>query len=150
MFIKSFRAGKTLRRARLYATALGVYEFTLNGESVSDVRLAPGWTCYNQRLQYQAYDLTPYLQKENRIVFTVGSGWYKGILGFYNTGCHYGERTALLAQIELTYEDGATEIIPTDESWMSSQVLQRRGRVPAEVHESRLPLCGQRVLPKLY
>lgn len=120
VFIKDFPAHKPVKKARLYATALGVYEFTLNGEGVSDVRLAPGWTCYNQRLQYQTYDLTPYLREENRIVFTVGSGWYKGILGFYNTGNHYGERTALLAQVELTYEDGATEVIPTDESWLST------------------------------
>ncbi len=120
VFVKSFRAEKPVRRARLYATALGVYEFTLNGKSVSDVKLAPGWTCYHKRLQYQTYDLTPYIREENQIAFTVGNGWYKGILGFYNTGSHYGERTALLAQIELTYEDGAAEIIPTDGTWRST------------------------------
>ncbi len=120
VFIKDFAAPKPLKRARLYATALGVYAFTLNGESVTDARLAPGWTCYDQRLQYQTYDLTPYIREQNRIRFTVGNGWYKGILGFYNTGSHYGKRTALLAQIEITYTDGSTETVSTDESWLST------------------------------
>lgn len=120
VFVKEFAAGKPVKRARLYATALGVYEFTLNGENVSDVRLAPGWTYYDCRLQYQTYDLTPHIRENNRIEFTVGNGWYKGILGFYNTGNHYGERTALLAQIELTYEDGTCETIGTDGSWLST------------------------------
>ena len=56
----------------------------------------------------QTWDLTPYLEKNNTLTVTVGNGWYKGILGFYNQGCHYGSRTALLfAKILRSYSDQA-------------------------------------------
>jgi alpha-L-rhamnosidase len=45
-------------RARLYATAHGVYEATMNGRRVGDQVLAPGWTSYHHRLRYQTYDVT--------------------------------------------------------------------------------------------
>lgn len=120
VFEKRFVLRKKPQKVRLYASALGVYEFTLNGRKTADIRLAPGWTCYGSRLQYQTYDLTPFLSEENEIRFMVGNGWYKGILGFYNTGNHYGDRTALIAQIDITYEDGKKESVVTDESWIST------------------------------
>ena len=53
VFAKIFCVEKEVKRARLYATALGVYEAELNGEKLGDAYLAPGWTNYHQRLQYQ-------------------------------------------------------------------------------------------------
>ncbi len=112
--------------ARLYATALGVYDFTINGQAGSDVCLAPGWTDYKNRVQYQTYDVTGLLQSgKNELAFTVANGWYKGILGFFNQGCHYGKRTALLAQLELTFADGSRQVVVTDESWISTTGARR-------------------------
>lgn len=120
VFEKSFELKEKPLSARLYASALGVYEFEINGRAGSDVHLAPGWTDYHERIQYQTYDITDLLETDNIICFIVGNGWYKGILGFYNQGCHYGNRTALIAQIEVTYKNGERETIVTDESWMST------------------------------
>ena len=83
VFGKTFAIDKKVKKARLYATAHGVYEVTLNGQTVGDYRMAPGWTSYHNRLQYQIYDVTEQLAAENEIAITVGNGWYKGILGFY-------------------------------------------------------------------
>jgi len=99
---------------------LGVYQMHVNGQRVGDAILAPGWTSYQERLQVQTYDITSCLQEENKLEVTVGNGWYKGILGFYGQGNHYGNRTALLAQIELRYMDGTQEHICTDENWLST------------------------------
>ena len=95
VFRRTFSLKQPAVQARAYVTALGVYEIMLNGKQVSDARLAPGWTSYQERLQVQTYDITPFLQENNRLEITVGNGWYKGILGFYGQGSHYGRRTAL-------------------------------------------------------
>ena len=79
--------------------------------------MAPGWTSYHKRLQYQHYDITAYLQEENRIEMWVGNGWYKGILSFDCKPDRYGDRVAALAEIHIRYADGTTEILATDESW---------------------------------
>jgi alpha-L-rhamnosidase len=113
----SVRAG--LAKARLYITALGVYEARINGLPVGDHVLEPGWTSYNHRLQYQTFDVTPLLREgRNAIGAMLGDGWYRGRLGYGGgRGNIYGNRLALLAQLELTYADGTNERIVTDETW---------------------------------
>ena len=140
VFEKCFALSRPITRARAYVTALGVYAMALNGKRVGEDRFAPGWTSYQERLQVQTYDLTPYLEKDNTLSVTVGNGWYKGILGFYNQGCHYGPRTALLGQIELEYTDGTAETIVTDESWLSTTGPRRCSEIyHGEVIDYSLP-----------
>lgn len=123
VFMKTVTLSKTVKKARMYATALGVYEIQINGKKAGDAFFAPGWTNYKKRLQYQTYDVTDFLvgktggTKENKIEVMVGNGWYKGIFGFTCTPNHYGDRVALLAELHITYEDGSKEIIATDTDW---------------------------------
>ena len=53
---KTFTLKKKLRRAMLYATAVGSYYVTVNGEKITAEMLAPGYTSYAKYLQYQAYE----------------------------------------------------------------------------------------------
>ncbi len=62
VYAVNFVLKKPIKQARLFITALGVYEATLNGKRVGDFVLAPGWTSYHKRLQYQEYDVTSLLQ----------------------------------------------------------------------------------------
>lgn len=141
VFMKTFAVGKNIVKARAYISALGVYEMKLNGHRVGDARFAPGWTSYQKYLQYQTYDITEQISADNRIEITVGNGWYKGILGFFGQGCHYGNRTALIAQIEITYEDGTKELILTDESWLSTTAQRRYSEIyNGEVIDLALPV----------
>lgn len=117
VFWKAFSIDKKVVRARLYATAHGVYEVCLNGKKVEDYYMAPGWTSYHHRLQYQVYDVTGQLSRENRIEITVGNGWYKGILGFYCQPDQYGDRVSAFAELRIVYGDGSRECIATDQSW---------------------------------
>jgi alpha-L-rhamnosidase len=122
MLRREFSVKGGLAKARLYVTALGVYEAQINGQRVGDHVLDPGWTSYNHRLLYQTYDVTPMLREgQNAIGAILGDGWYRGRLGFGGgrRGI-YGDRLALLAQLEITYEDGSTDRIVTDESWRAA------------------------------
>lgn len=123
LFRKSF-ACQSVRQAKLFITALGVYEAHLNGERIGDFIMAPGWTNYASRLQVQEYDVTALLRGQNTLTVTVGDGWYASPLGWQ--GQQKGKRpVALLATLRLTYEDGTGTDIVTDESWewAESQIL---------------------------
>jgi len=111
---RAFSLNGQVRQARLYATALGIYEARLNGRRVEGFVLAPGCTQYDKRLYYQTYDVTDLLAEKNRLEFTVGDGWYKGKLGCDGDEYLFGQQTKLLAQLLITYIDGRQEIIATD------------------------------------
>jgi len=97
-----------------------LYEAHINGQRVGDAYLTPGWTAYQKRLQYQAYDVTNLLQAgKNAIAVSLGSGWYRGIIGFDNNKNYYGKDIALLLQLQIQYSDGTEEKVVTDESWKS-------------------------------
>ncbi len=110
-------ADRPITSARLYVTALGLYDFHINGHRVGDHVLAPDWTDYRKRVRYQVYDVTSLLkQGDNAIAALLGNGWYCGHIG--NGGYHFfGTSPALLAQLEVTYADGASERIVSDASW---------------------------------
>ncbi|MFC4063565.1 alpha-L-rhamnosidase [Actinoplanes subglobosus] len=107
-------------RARLYATARGVYEPELNGERVGDHELAPGWTEYHHRIQYQTYDVTGQVRAgRNTVAATVADGWWSGYVGFdpRRPARHYGDAPGLLAQLVLDFADGSRQIIATADDW---------------------------------
>ena len=115
---KAFSITKKVQSATAYITAHGLYEAYLNGKRLGDAYLTPGWTAYQRRLQYQAYDVTDQVQIGNNATGAVlGSGWYRGYIGFSNTNNFYGKDIALLFQLDITYTDGTTETIASDDTW---------------------------------
>ena len=116
---KSFEVPKKISSARLYATALGVYKFSINGKEVGDQVLSPGWTDYRERVIYQAYDVTGLLQQgKNAIGALLAPGWYATPLQWYGQGNNYGKTLpAVRAELRIAYTDGSTESIVTDSSW---------------------------------
>ncbi len=116
-FRKEFIVEKRIQSALLYASAIGVYTPTLNGKRVGKYVLAPGWTSYNYRVQYQTYDVTELLTKENVLSFGLGQGWAVGYMGFLNENHYYAEKTALIAWLRIVFEDGTTQTVITNESW---------------------------------
>lgn len=109
-----------VRLARLYITALGLYEAHLNGARVGTDQLAPGWTDYATRVQYRTHDVTGLLRPgANALGVHLAPGWYAGNVGMF--GPHqYGESPALLAQLEVEYTDGRTERVVSDTDWRAS------------------------------
>ena len=118
---KSFMVHGPVAKARLYATALGVYETSINGNLVSDDQLAPGWTDYFKRVMVQTYDVTSLLRpgQMNVLGALLGDGWFAGRLGWMGLQqyARIANHPLFNAQLEITYADGTTDIITSDGSW---------------------------------
>lgn len=120
MLRKVFNVKGKVKAARIYATALGLYELHLNGTRVGDSLFTPGWTNYQKRLQYQTYVVTDIIRPgENAIGATLGKGWYSGSLGWTNQSAFYGDTQALLLQMYILYENGEEDILSSDNGWES-------------------------------
>ncbi|WP_395538561.1 family 78 glycoside hydrolase catalytic domain [Lactiplantibacillus pentosus] len=113
----NFKTTAPIEKARLYITAQGVYQASLNGNRVGNDYFRPGFTDYNHRLQYQQYDITNLLQNENEIQVLVADGWFTGYYGWDQSKDKFGHRTALLAQLQIEYINGEKVTIGTNENW---------------------------------
>jgi alpha-L-rhamnosidase len=116
---REFKIEKPIASARLYATALGAYEFHLNGKRVGDEILAPGWMDFREHVPYQVYDVTAQVKPgSNALGAFLAPGWYTTPLMWFGQGFNYGDTpTALRAQLRVEHTDGSVEWIATDDSW---------------------------------
>jgi len=119
---RGFKLRAEVKKATLYITAMGVYEAKLNGDRISNYVLAPGWTVYDKRHQYQQYDITSALKAENELSVTVASGWYQWekIPGRVESVTNR-EAGAMIAALCITYDDDSREVIHTDENWLGGE-----------------------------
>ena len=115
--VKQFALEQRPVRATLRATALGLYETSLNGKKVGEDYLAPFWTAYEHVLHVQTYDVTALLQEENELSLKVGKGWYRGTVGFNGKNAWYGKESAVACELTLIFDDGSTRIISTASDW---------------------------------
>lgn len=136
---RSFSVQSVPVTARIYATSLGLYELRLNGQRVGEAVLAPGWTSYDHRLQYQTYDVTGLVRAGGNVLGTIlGDGWYRGYLGSTGHRNLYGDRLALLVQLQLTYADGRVELIGSDGQWRATRgPIQMSDIYMGEIYDAR-------------
>jgi alpha-L-rhamnosidase len=115
---REFEVPRKVVKARLYASALGIYSFYINGKPVSDDVLSPGYTTYSKRVETLTYDVTSMLgEGSNAIGASLGEGWYAGNLLLRERKELQALTPKLLGQLELTYDDGTVEKISTDQTW---------------------------------
>jgi alpha-L-rhamnosidase len=130
IFRTEFTLDKLVKRATALVTAHGVYVAELNGRRVGDVQLAPGWTSYHRRLEYQQYDVTELLQQGGNVIgATVGQGWWRGhlhsaakpssarVASAPDYPDFYGDAPALFLQLDIEYADGTRQSIISNDSW---------------------------------
>jgi len=109
-------------RARLYATAHGIYEVFVNGTRAGDAELTPGYTEYRDRLQVQSYDITELLRPgPNAIGAVVSDGWFRGQVGLPRAHDQWGSELGFLAQVCAQFAGGATAVAGTDPTWRSAR-----------------------------
>lgn len=143
---KEFKTDKTVKRAMLSVTALGLYEFSMNGKRVGDQLLAPEWTDYNKHVQYQVFDVTSYVKPgANALGVILGNGWYSG--GFSGWGKlkrYYGKEPSLLAQLDVEYEGGSRDTLATDGSWRGTTdgPVRYAGIIEGEIYDARKEMSG--------
>ncbi|TBL79020.1 family 78 glycoside hydrolase catalytic domain [Paenibacillus thalictri] len=132
--------------ARVYATAHGVYRLFLNGRDADDTRMAPGWTSYHKRLQYQSYDVTELLTEgSNALGVVLGNGWYSGNLAWTGGRSLYGKERGLLLELHVTYADGSEQCIFTDAdgNWKASEGALRMSEIyHGETYDARQEAKG--------
>jgi alpha-L-rhamnosidase len=141
---RSFSVGGQVKKATAYVSAMGLYEFRINGKRVGDQLLAPEWTTYDKRISYQTYDVTSMIQKgENAAAAIVGEGWYAGQLMVFGRFA-YGNYPRFLAQLEIELTDGTTEKLGTDESWNTNTKgpITASGIYAGETYDARLEESG--------
>lgn len=145
-FRKKFAAGKTIKSARVYIAAAGLYELYINGEKIGDDRLDPLYTRFDRRNLYVTYDVTGQLRNgDNAIGVLLGNGWYnhqsKAVWDFDRAP--WRNRPAFCMDLRITYSDGSVETIPTDLSWKtSSGGLIFNSIYTGEHYDTRLEQAG--------
>lgn len=142
---RAFSLDKAVKSAALYVTALGVVETRINGRRVGDEFLTPGWTEYKKRVYYRTFDVTALVkQGDNAIGAILADGWACGYVGFGSRRNLYGiGRPRLLAQLEVTFEDGSKQIIATDSSWKTAYGPILEGDLlMGETYDARLAMPG--------
>lgn len=140
---KRFTVTKRVASARLLTTALGLHETRLNGARVGDDVLAPGWTDYTKRLQYKVYDVTERIrQGTNALGAWLGNGWYSGSLGFAGSQ-RYGAQPWYSARLLITFTDGTTQLVLTDDSWkVATGAIRADDLYHGETYDARLHIGG--------
>jgi alpha-L-rhamnosidase len=105
--------------AELAVSSLGVFEAYLNGRAAGPDVLSPGWSSYEWRLRYRAYDVKDLLRPTTVLGISLGNGWSRGRLGWNGNRAFYGDRLAATAQLEVAYADGHRQLVITDEAWLA-------------------------------
>ncbi|MCM1304774.1 MAG: glycoside hydrolase family 78 protein [Butyrivibrio sp.] len=143
VFQKKFMLTEQVASARLYICGLGLYVAKLNGSRVGEERLTPYCNDYRSWIQYQTYDVTEMLCRENEMEVLLGNGWYKGRFGYTGhpgDGGYYGDSWKLIAELHVRFQDGSQEIICTDENWQISRSgLVFSGIYDGEQRDDTLP-----------
>jgi alpha-L-rhamnosidase len=141
---KAFMVETAPAQSRLYVTALGAYEATLNGRRVGDALLTPESNDFRKRALYRTYDVTDGLQKGSNVLgFTVGDGWYAStqfMLGRYAWGI---PPRRVLAQLEMTFSDGTRRTVATSPGWrIAGSSIVRSEIYDGETQDARLSQPG--------
>lgn len=150
---KAFELSKPIRRATLYASALGTFDAYVNGRRVSDAMFSPGWSDYRLRAYYRAWDVTALVARgANAVGAEVADGWYSGYVGYallvgygpYKSGrALYGKTPALLEQLRIEFVDGTTQVVTTDASWKQSESPRREADIlMGETYDARREQSG--------
>jgi len=142
LFRTEFNVRQPVRKATLYASALGLFDVELNGKDAVPDLFPPGWTDYNKRVYYNTYDVTGMIRDgENAIGATLTPGWYAGHIGWHKDAFLYGKNPKLWLQLELELADGSRQVVVTDDTWKTAFGPELEAEFLAgETYDARLRL----------
>ncbi len=117
---REFAVTGRVREATLYYAAGGYANVSLNGRPASDEVLSPGFTDYDDTVQYQATDVTQQLRPgANAIGAELGRGFY-GMTGgnvWRWESPPWHDEPVMRARLRIEYTDGRVQDVVTDDSW---------------------------------
>ena len=142
---KGFELSNDVASARLYITAKGVFDVSINGENVSDDAMSPGFTTYDKRIETLTYNVLNLIKfGQNTLGVELASGWYSGRLLWNTTPWDNSVSPKVLCQLELTMKDGSKKIIISDETWKGTTngPLQFAEIYDGEIYNANLVMPG--------
>ena len=143
MLRKEFDVAKPIKRAIVTVTGLGLYELRINGRRVGDHLLAPEWTRYSTRIQYQTYDVTDLLRDgRNAVGAQVANGWWTGPM--LAQPLKPNAQSCLLMRLDIELADGGKQTIVTDPSWQATTdgPIRRAGIYFGETYDATKEMPG--------
>lgn len=121
VFKKEININGNIRKARIYASAYGLYEIYINGRKLSDRLLTPGFTSYKKRLQYQTYSVEDYLKDGcNLIEIYLAKGWCCGRYPFQKGNNPYNMKPSAIMMLK-SITDTDELVIGTDDTWVCTE-----------------------------
>ena len=141
---KAFSVSKPIKRAVVYASALGLYELHINGRRVAEDYFTPGWSDYRKRVYYNTYEVADFLQQgQNAIGAILADGWYAGYLAWGHIRNRYDDDPKLRLQLRIEYTDGTTRTVGTDELWKFSHgPILEADFLMGETYDARKEITG--------
>jgi alpha-L-rhamnosidase len=140
---KEFTTRRSIVSAVAYVSAKGLYRFYVDGHRIGKAQIAPDWTDYHKRIQYQTYDVKEALSGTHHAAgIVLGNGWYCGHVGLTG-GDNYGTNPEGIVQIEVKYGDGSVEEIVSDETWTGrTGPILSNDLLMGETEDARLAMPG--------
>lgn len=144
MLRREFSLIKPVKRAWLFASALGIYTANVNGARVSTDVYAPGWTNYYRRVQYQCYDVTRQLKRgRNALGIQIAPGWYCGKIAWFGPNQYGEDCPKFLGELHVEFTDGTEQVVATDSSWKTTAgPLISADNLDGETYDARLEHPG--------
>lgn len=135
-----FSIGKTVSSARIYSSALGIYQLCINHHRLDSELFSPGWTSYDDHLQYQTWDVSELIkQGSNELVVSLAEGWFKGELSWLKKRELYGNKKAFIGQLHLQFSDGEERVICSDETWLAGKgPITHSGFYSGEIYDAQI------------
>ncbi|MGJ8691816.1 MAG: family 78 glycoside hydrolase catalytic domain [Thalassotalea sp.] len=140
----AFNLDKNIAQARLYITSKGVFKPFINGKTVTNDVMTPGWTPYHKRIETLTYDVTSHLKTGgNSLAAIVAEGWHSGRI-FHPTKQHHMLPMQLLAQLEVTFTDGTHQVISSNKDWQSTNQgpIREASNYDGEIYDANFELTN--------
>ncbi|MBQ9986040.1 MAG: family 78 glycoside hydrolase catalytic domain [Oscillospiraceae bacterium] len=116
-FHRDFCCEKHVKKCVVQVSAIGIFYAYINGKRIGNDVFAPGWTSYGKRVQYREYDITDFLCDDNTVEIELGRGWAVGSVGLTNPYPYQTKQALVIANLHITYTDGAEDYLFTDDTW---------------------------------
>ena len=120
IFRHSFQLAKRVNQVLVYVSGLGQYELHLNGHSVTNAVMTPGWTNYRKTVIYNTYDITRQVKRGNNTLgVMLGNGMYNvpHIKGRYTKFVGSFGMPKMILQMHIAFADGTQEVVASDHTW---------------------------------
>lgn len=123
IFKKEFTLNEKIANAKISVCGLGLFELKVNGSLPDDTVLNPAHSQYNQTVFYRVFDITELLENgKNTVTVELGNSFFNETTDVWDWHtAPWRSAPKMIADIGLTYQDGRTETLSTDESWLVSK-----------------------------